>query len=75
MSRNKIYIEDEIEVEDSCVFNSKTEFPIHNFKKENIKNWSFKSKNSNALNNIRNSDTNRISGCYSVNLTDSTGIN
>lgn len=75
MSNNKIYIDDEIEVEDSCIFNSKTEFPIQNFKKDNIKNWSFKSKNSLNNDRIRNSDTNRISDYYSVNFTDSTGKN
>jgi len=73
MARNQIYIEDEIEIEDHCRFNTKNEIPLINFKKDNIKNWSFKSKNSSVNDKIRTSDTNRIFDNYSVQFTDSTG--
>ena len=42
--------------------------------KDNIKNWSFKSKNTSSNYNIRSSDVNKIMDSnYSVHFTDSTG--
>lgn len=73
MSRKQIYIVNELEVEDDVENSNKASFG-NSLKKNNIKNWSFKTKNSVDNDKAKTSDTNKITDNNSYQLTLSTGI-
>ena len=72
MSNKEAFLEDEIEVE-NFIYESKSNFDFTNNKKNNIKNWNFKNKNSIETEKLKTSDSIRNVYNYSVNFTDSTG--